>query len=52
MVYVYLVYCRRMFKEWFFWFFSGDVFVGRKGKSTNLYGMNMFGYFIVKVVFL
>ena len=52
MVYVYLVHCRRMSKEWFSWFFSGDVFVGRKGKSTNPHGMNMFGHFIVKAVFL
>lgn len=46
------VYGRRMSKEWFSWFFSGDVFVGRKGKSKNPHNMNMFGHFIVKAVFL
>ena len=41
-----------MSKERFSLFFSGDVFVGRKGKSKNPHGMNMFGHFIVKAVFL
>ena len=41
-----------MYKEWFSWFFSGDVFVGRMGKNTNRHNMNMFGHFIVKAVFL
>lgn len=33
-------------------FFSGDVFVGRCGKDKNDHGMNMFGHFIIKAVFL
>ena len=33
-------------------FFSGDVFVGRRGKDKNDHGMNMFGHFIIKAVFL
>lgn len=41
-----------MSKEWSSWFFSGDVFVGRKGKDKNPHNMNMFGHFIVKAVFL
>lgn len=32
--------------------FSGDVFVGRRGKDKNGHGMNMYGHFIVKAVFL
>ena len=32
--------------------FSGDVFVGRRGKDKNDHGMNMYGHFIVKSVFL
>ena len=36
----------------FSWFSSGDVFVGRRGKNKNGHGMNMFGHFIVKSVFL
>lgn len=36
----------------FFLFFSGDVFVGRRGKDKNDHGMNMFGHFIIKAVFL
>ena len=32
--------------------FSGDVFVGRRGKAKNGHGMNMYGHFIVKAVFL
>ena len=39
-------------KNGFLVFFSGDVFVGRKGKNTNPHNMNMFGHFIVKAVFL
>lgn len=35
-----------------FFFFSGDVFVGRRGKDKNDYRMNMFGHFIIKAVFL
>ena len=28
------------------------MFVGRRGKNKNGHGMNMFGHFIVKAVFL
>lgn len=44
-----------MFSSWnkvFVPYCSGDVFVGRRGKDKNGHGMNMFGHFIVKAVFL
>ncbi|KAL9989249.1 hypothetical protein ACROYT_G003778 [Oculina patagonica] len=44
-----------MFSSWnkvFVPYCSGDVFVGRRGKNKNGHGMNMFGHFIVKAVFL
>lgn len=44
-----------MFSSWnkvFVPYCSGDVFVGRRGKAKNGHGMNMYGHFIVKAVFL
>lgn len=44
-----------MFHSWnkvFVPYCSGDVFVGRKGKDTNKFRMNMYGHYIVKAVFL
>lgn len=43
-----------MFSSWnkvFVPYCSGDVFVGRRGKDQNDYGMDMCGHFIVKAIF-